>query len=63
MVNNCGSLYYTHSFLLHIMQEIINKEEKMRNIFETAQKMKNGTIKAAKVYDSIDDFATKLKRV
>lgn len=44
------------------MQEIINKEEKMRNIFETAQKMKNGTIKAAKVYDSIEDFATKLRR-
>ena len=45
------------------MTEIVNKEEKMRNIFETAQKMKSGTIKAAKVYDSIDDFALRLKRV
>jgi hypothetical protein len=43
------------------MQEIINREEKMRNIFETAQKMKNGTIKPAKVYNSIDEFANKLK--
>ena len=25
----------------------------MRNIFETAQKMKNGTIKPAKIYNSI----------
>jgi len=41
---------------------IINQEEKMRNIFETAQKMKNGTIKPAKVYDSIEDFATMQKR-
>ena len=48
---------------MHIMAEIVNQEEKMRNIFETAQKMKNGTIKAAKVYDSIDDFTKKLKRV
>ena len=45
------------------MQEIINREEKMQKIFETAQKMKNGTIKPAKVYDSIDEFAKKLKRV
>ena len=44
------------------MQEIINREEKMQNILETAQKMKNGTIKPAKVYDSIDEFAKKLKR-
>ena len=43
------------------MQEIINKEEKMRDIFETAQKVKNGTIKPAKVYDSIEDFAQKLR--
>jgi len=48
---------------MDIMQEIVNKEEKMRNIFETAQKMKNGTIKSAKVYDSIDDFASRSKRV
>ena len=47
---------------MHIMAEIINQEEKMRNIFETAQKMKNGTIKPAKVYDSIEDFATIQKR-
>jgi hypothetical protein len=40
---------------------ITNKEEKMRNIFETAQKMKNGTIKPAKVYESITDFATELR--
>ena len=39
------------------MAEIVNQEEKMRNIFETAQKIKNGTIKPAKVYDSIEDFA------
>ncbi len=43
------------------MQEIINREDKMRNIFETAQKMKNGTIKPAKIYNSIDEFAKKLK--
>jgi len=41
------------------MQDIINREEKMRNIFETAQKMKNGKITPAKVYDSIEDFAKK----
>lgn len=43
------------------MQSTINKEEKMRNIFETVQKLKNGTMKPAKVYDSIDEFANKLK--
>jgi len=43
------------------MIEINNKEEKMRNIFETAQKVKNGTIKAAKTY-TVDEFAKKLKR-
>lgn len=43
------------------MQQIINREEKMRNIFETAQKLKNGTIKPAKVYASIDEFAKQLK--
>ena len=43
------------------MQEIVNREEKMRNIFETAQKMKNGTIKPAKIYNSIDEFAKELK--
>ncbi len=41
------------------MQEIANREEKMRNIFETAQKMKNGTIKPARVYNSIEEFAKK----
>jgi len=41
--------------------EIVNREEKMRNIFETAQKMKNGTIQPAKVYNSIEDFASELK--
>jgi len=46
---------------MHIMAEIVNQEEKMRNIFETAQKMKNGTIKPAKVYDSIEDFETQLR--
>lgn len=43
------------------MQQIINREEKMRNIFETAQKLKNGTMKPAKVYNSIDEFAKHLK--
>lgn len=43
------------------MQEIVNREEKMRKIFETAQKMKDGTIKPAKTYDSIDEFAKSLK--
>lgn len=43
------------------MQKIVNQEEKMRNIFETAQKMKNGTIKPARVYNSIEDFASELK--
>lgn len=37
-------------------------EEKMRDIFETAQKMKNGTIKPAKEYDSIDDFIKARKK-
>lgn len=44
------------------MAEIINKEEKMRDIFETAQKMKNGTIKTAKVYDSIEDLIKSRKK-
>ena len=43
------------------MQPTIDREEKMRNIFETAQKLKNGTIKPAKVYNSIDEFANRLK--
>jgi len=43
------------------MQQIVDREEKMRNIFETAQKLKNGTMKPAKVYDSIDEFAKQLK--
>ena len=43
------------------MQEIINREEKMQNIFETAQKMKNGTVKPAKIYNSIDEFEKELK--
>ena len=43
------------------MYEIANREEKMRKIFETAQKMKNGTITPAKTYDSIDEFAKYLK--
>jgi hypothetical protein len=43
------------------MQEIVNREEKMRNIFETAQKMKNGKMMPAKVYDSIDAFAKQRK--
>ncbi len=43
------------------MQPTINREEKMRSILETAQKLKNGTMKPAKVYGSIDEFASKLK--
>ncbi len=43
------------------MQKIVKREEKMRKIFETAQKMKNGTITPAKTYDSIDEFAKDLK--
>ena len=43
------------------MAEIINQEQKMRNIFETAQKMKNGTIKTAKSYNSIDDLIQERK--
>ena len=46
---------------MYIMHHIHNQEEKMRAIFETAQKMKNGTIKPAAVYDSIDDFIQKYK--
>ena len=42
------------------MQEIVNREEKMRKIFETAQKMKDGTITPAKTYN-IGEFAKKLK--
>lgn len=44
------------------MQPILNREEKMRNIFETIQKVKNGTIKPAKIYNSIDEFAERLKK-
>jgi len=45
-----------------IMGTIQNREDKMRTIFETAQKMKNGMIKPAKVYDGIDAFAKQLKK-
>ncbi len=41
--------------------QVVNQEEKMRNIFETAQKMKSGAIKPAKIYNSIDEFAKALK--
>lgn len=44
------------------METIQNREDKMRTIFETAQKMKNGTMKPAKVYDSIDAFAKQTKK-
>jgi len=43
------------------MSKVISREEEMRNIFETAQKMKNGTITPAKIYNSIDEFANNLK--
>ena len=43
------------------MDEIANKEEKMQRIFETAQKIKNGTTTPAKTYNSIDEFAKDLK--
>ena len=43
------------------MDEIANSEEKIQKIFETAQKMKNGTITPAKTYNSIDEFAKDLK--
>ncbi len=43
------------------MSNVINREQKMRDIFETAQKMKNGTMTPAKVYNSIDEFANNLK--
>ena len=38
------------------MQEMINREEKMRNILETAQKMKNGTIKPTIVLMSLQQI-------
>ena len=44
------------------MQKIINKDEKMRQIFETVQKVKNGTIKTAKRYNSIDEFVADISK-
>ncbi len=43
------------------MIHIVNKEQKMKEIFEIAQKVKSGKIVPANTYDSIDDFANKLR--
>ena len=42
------------------MQQITNKDEKIRKIFETAQKMKDGTIKPTRIYN-IDEFTKNIK--
>ena len=41
------------------MEEMPDLDKKMRHIFETAQKMKDGTMKPAVVYNSIEDFAAR----
>ena len=43
------------------MSQIINRDEKMKQIFETAQKMKKGEIKTGKSYSSIEAFIDDVK--
>ncbi len=43
------------------MNRTINKAEKMKQIFETAQRMKKGEIVIAKKYDSVKDFIVDAK--
>ena len=44
------------------MGEIINRDEKMKQIFETAQKMKSGEIKTAKSYHGLEAFIDAMKK-
>jgi hypothetical protein len=44
------------------MNQNIIREEKMREIFETAQKMRKGEMKPAKSYESIEAFIDDMKR-
>ena len=44
------------------MQQNIVREDKMREIFETAQKMRKGEIKTAKSYESIEAFIDDMKK-
>ena len=43
------------------MRKIQNQEEKMRTIFEIAQKMKSKKIKTAKSFDGVEDFIDTMK--
>lgn len=43
------------------MQNIVSREEKMKQIFETAQQMKKGEIKIAKEYPSVKAFIADAK--
>jgi len=44
------------------MEAIQNREAKMRTIFETAQKMKNGKIPTAKSFDGVEAFIDAMKK-
>lgn len=44
------------------MPKIAGREAKMREIFETAQKMKSGDVKIAKEYSSVEAFIADAKK-
>lgn len=44
------------------MVHIVSRDEKMKQIFETAQKMKHGEIKTSKSFDSIEAFIDTVKK-
>ncbi len=44
------------------MNQSMSQEQKMRQIFETAQKMKKGEIPVAKSYRSIEAFIDDMKK-
>lgn len=44
------------------MDSIQNREQKMREIFETAQKMKNGEIATAKSFNGVQAFIDEMKQ-
>ena len=44
------------------MQQTISRDEKMKQISETAQKMKSGEISVAKSFDSVESFIANAKK-